>query len=70
MKIELIPVENGLAVVFDDEFVNTFGLSTDTAFEVSKIYESICLKPIDPNLSIDGLVFERLTGNQFAAKIV
>jgi hypothetical protein len=69
MKVELVPVEVGLAVLFDDEFVNRFGLSADTAFEISVVNESIVLKPADPKLTFDGLVFDRLAGNQFVARI-
>jgi hypothetical protein len=70
MKVNLVHEDNGLLIVFDEEFVDRFGLSADTVFEVSVANQSIILKPVDSALRFDGLMFERVVGNELVARFV
>lgn len=69
MKVKLIHENDGLAIVFDEEFLNRFGLSAEITFDVSVENESIILKPTDQESRFEGLVFERVGSNEFIARI-
>jgi hypothetical protein len=69
MIVKLIHEHDGLAIVFDEAFVNKFDLSAETVFEVKVENESIILQPANQELRLEGLVFERVSRNEFITRI-
>jgi hypothetical protein len=67
--VKLIQEHDGLAIVFDKDFVNKFDLSAETAFEVKVENESIILQPTIQESRFERLVFERVGRNEFIARI-
>ncbi len=69
MIVKLIHEHDGLAVVFDGAFVNKFDLSAETAFEVKAENELIILQPAHQVSRFEGMVFDRVSRNDFIARI-
>jgi hypothetical protein len=69
MKIKLVQEDGRLLVVFNQAFLDQFGMTADTAFEVSVEDGAVVLQPMDSRIRFDGMVATRISRTEFEISV-